>query len=192
MAQHLKSTLGRGRSVKETPIVEQSGCQQLRGLLTVLLAVFVLACNTPQEQTPAEEATREATPPAATETPDLTGAFTEGQLLEGATTLLEAGDLTGAEAFLTERLNRNPSDPAALHKLGFALLGQERYAEAIDVFNKELEVDSEFPDAWLGLALAFAGNGQRAQALDALDSALTLDPKNADALEALQALGGAP
>lgn len=162
-------------------------------LIPLILAIFVVACEIPTEQAPTQEPlpAEEGTPVVAV-APEATSISAGAELISSATTLLESGDLGAAEALLEDSLAAEPNNPAALHKLGFALLGQERYDEAIEVFNQELAVDPDFPDAWLGLALALAGSNRRGEALEALSTVLSLDPANADALQARQALEGGP
>lgn len=172
--------------------MRQTGIKPLWLLIPVLLTVLIVACEIGPELTPTEESPPEDKTPVVVVTPEAPSIFTAAGLIGSATTLLEGGDLGGAEAFLKESLVIDPDNPAALHKLGFALLGQEQYAAAIEVFTEELAVDSRFPDAWLGLGLALAGSGRQSEALDALDMALRLDPENEDALQARQALAGSP
>ena len=57
-------------------------------------------------------------------TPEATSVSRDDERISSATTLLESGAPRAAEALLEDSLAEEPNDPAALHKLGFALLGQ--------------------------------------------------------------------
>ncbi|MEE9248050.1 MAG: tetratricopeptide repeat protein [Dehalococcoidia bacterium] len=101
--------------------------------------------------------------------------------------LLEEGETT-----LSTILETAEDDLTALHQRGFARLAQEKYSEALTDFERKLELDPQFPDAWLGKALALIGLGRVGEAGEALDIAIALDPNNSDAIEARQALEQIP
>ena len=130
---------------------------------------------TPVPPTPTPVVTPTPVPPTPTPTPTVLQLLEEGRLAEAVTTL---------NAILAS----SPNDLTALHQRGFALLGLERYDEAFADFEKELQLDPLFSDAWVGKALALVGLGRIDEALIALELVIVLDPNNIEAIEAKQAL----
>jgi tetratricopeptide (TPR) repeat protein len=55
------------------------------------------------------------------------------------------------------------------------LLAEERYEEAIDQANQEIETDADEPEAWFNRGLAQANLGQLESALKDYETALGLD-----------------
>lgn len=55
--------------------------------------------------------------------------------------LLEEGNFEEALAFFEQALLKNPNDPDLLNSKGVALRSLGRYDEAIECFNKSLEID---------------------------------------------------
>jgi len=108
--------------------------------------------------------------------------------------LLESGNFQQAEAAARDTLAviRSVSDgqpqfrvppsvaayclPLALDQLGRALLGQKKYAEAIEQLEFAVQVSPSNAVARYNLALAFIGAGQIEPAMQALRTALALEP----------------
>ena len=51
-----------------------------------------------------------------------------------------------------------------------------QFEQALECFNKSLELDPQFEDAWLGKSVAFYNLGRYPDALQAVDRALDLNP----------------
>src|SRR6266498_1739356 len=92
----------------------------------------------------------------------------------------EKADLETGEKFLRKALEINPNDAWALNSLaaGFQKKGQTR--EAIDYFDKAIEANPEFANAYYGKALTLAEDGQSEAASDTLTQ-LFADAKMQDA-----------
>ena len=86
-------------------------------------------------------------------------------------------------------LATSPNDLTALHQRGFARLALQSYTDALADFEKEIDLDPIFPDAWLGKALALIGLDRKVEAREALDMAIFLDPNYIDAIQAKELLG---
>ncbi len=65
---------------------------------------------------------------------------------------------------------------------GKLLSNQEKYAEAVDEFNKALEKDAKQPGILEALADAYSKMGKNDEALAAYDKAVSLDPNNVELL----------
>jgi len=114
-----------------------------------------------------------------------------------------------AVAHITETASRQTSKPAGLvdkilgtssgkasscYKEGVILYMQEKkYAEAIDAFNKALEIDDKLPYVWNDLGLCFREMGDNKSALKSLLRAVELAPENPELLfnlgETLEMIG---
>ena len=79
----------------------------------------------------------------------------------------EAGDLERAESSFRKALKRNPVFLDALVNLGKSLEKQERFAEAIPLYERALVLDEAFPKLATSLARLYlqGGNAPRARAL---------------------------
>ena len=62
------------------------------------------------------------------------------------------------------------------------LFGSERYEEAVQCFDKVLQIDPEFEDAWYQEGLVFSTIGAPGEAVKYFDKALEINPDNEDAL----------
>ncbi|HWQ19089.1 MAG TPA: tetratricopeptide repeat protein [Methanotrichaceae archaeon] len=76
---------------------------------------------------------------------------------------------------------------------GNALKDQDRYYEAIESYEKAIEIDPQFVKAWYGKGTALASLGDFKGSLISYDEALKIDPKNAEVwghkADALQYMG---
>lgn len=79
-------------------------------------------------------------------------------------------------------------DEAALNRLGYALLGEGRPADAVAVFEMNVKA---FPDSWNvhdSLGEALAANGDRERAIASYERSLQLNAQNTNAAAALERL----
>jgi predicted Zn-dependent protease len=95
--------------------------------------------------------------------------------------LLEMSDAPGAEKFALQALEIDPPDPIAEELYGDALLGQRKWAEAIDAYEIVLELDSRRDAARIHMAQALLESGKKTRAAAELDRVLARDPENAEA-----------
>jgi tetratricopeptide (TPR) repeat protein len=92
-----------------------------------------------------------------------------------ATILSEKGQLLEALIAYIEALRADPDSPSAHHYLGSFLAGQG-HDLAVAEYKKALELEYDFPDAHLNLALALADGGQLEDAVHELEIALQQAP----------------
>jgi tetratricopeptide (TPR) repeat protein len=87
-----------------------------------------------------------------------------------------------AEAALDRALALSPDDPGLLVDRGIARTSQERFWEALDDFNRALEIQPGLVDALVFRATAWRGAGSPELAAEDAERALALSPDNLDAL----------
>jgi tetratricopeptide (TPR) repeat protein len=78
----------------------------------------------------------------------------------------------------------------SLNELGYALLGEEKAADAIAVFRLNTELFPASANAWDSLAEGYLEAGDRARAIESYEKSLELDPDNRNAVEKLRELRG--
>jgi tetratricopeptide (TPR) repeat protein len=87
-----------------------------------------------------------------------------------------------------------PSSSEAWYGKGKAFLALNLHEEAVDAFDKVVELKPDFHDAWCDKGIALVLSNRHQDALHVLDTALRLDPNCAGAWmhrgQALFALGG--
>lgn len=76
--------------------------------------------------------------------------------------------------FLNDVLTKNSSSVWAFTSKGFVYNIKEDYNLAIENFNKALEVDSNYADAWFFKAVCLKDNGDYEEALDCVEKALDI------------------
>ncbi|MBM3280894.1 MAG: tetratricopeptide repeat protein [Candidatus Handelsmanbacteria bacterium] len=75
-----------------------------------------------------------------------------------------------------EAWRRSPGDLQGLRQLGWALLLQQRFGEAIEAFEQLVRQAPEDPDAYYYLGVALARQQRKGEAIRALENALALAP----------------
>ena len=66
------------------------------------------------------------------------------------------------------------------------ILGKSgKYQEAIEHFDKAIELDPNYVDAWYNKGVVLDNLGEHEEAIECYDKALELDPNNADAWKVL-------
>lgn len=78
------------------------------------------------------------------------------------------GDYAAAEALSLERVKREPPSPRAWFYLGYARAAQGRFAEAVEPYQKAIELGLDDPKARLQLGYAAHRAGRHELAVDAL------------------------
>ena len=86
------------------------------------------------------------------------------------------GDFSKSEALFSNMLDRAPNHKQALVSRGAARLNDERPGEAIDDFNRAIEMDPSYARAYHLRGLAHEKQGAFSTAIDDFGRALELDP----------------
>jgi len=98
-----------------------------------------------------------------------------------ARSLLADQDMAGAQAVLTEALQRHPTEPRLLRLFGALHYRARRPAEAAEAYRQALEAEPRHTDTHNALGVVLADLGQTDQAIDHWRQALALDPGHAAA-----------
>lgn len=140
--------------------------------------------------TPTFDAYRKHTDPALQEA--LTGSFpTLGEAVRGALPHGYAAVLEAARAWAGDPRHRYVANTEArMNALGYAVLNEKRFDDAIAVFRATAEMHPTSANAFDSLGEAYALAGRRAEAVAAYERALQLDPSSAGARAALARLRG--
>jgi tetratricopeptide (TPR) repeat protein len=101
--------------------------------------------------------------------------FDSQSLLEKADEAREKNDLDKALAIYSEANIKEPKNAETLFKMGYTLVQQKRYEEAVEYFEESLEVDNENPFAYKELSLAYKELGEEDKAQDAMQKAKAID-----------------
>jgi len=97
------------------------------------------------------------------------------------------GDILGvrldlSKSFVDSDRVFDEKDPQVYIRRGNEYASKKKYKEAIESFNKALNLDSDLAEAWNGKGDAFAGLGWFKKSLEAYETALRKDPHYAEAL----------
>lgn len=93
-----------------------------------------------------------------------------------ADTLMSTGDAAGASDLYKQLLQIQPDNTGLLTDYGQALVRQQKYSEAIGIFQKAAQLDGKNADALGGLAFAASENHQPELTLQALSMRSKLIP----------------
>lgn len=91
---------------------------------------------------------------------------------------LAAQKLEAEIANLCKAIESNPTDPAALRKLGIALLNQKKNDDALIVFRKVIEIEPNSSNNHNNLGVAFTRLQKPQEAISAYRKAIELDANN--------------
>ncbi|MFT7860687.1 MAG: tetratricopeptide repeat protein [Sulfurimonas sp.] len=91
---------------------------------------------------------------------------------------MQKGDFQKALAIYSEADYKVPNNAEVLFKIGYALIEQERYDEAVDSFKAILRLDDNNPAVYQALASVYRKMGQFEDAKYNLDAALLINDKN--------------
>ncbi|MHC9543706.1 MAG: tetratricopeptide repeat protein [Vulcanimicrobiota bacterium] len=86
------------------------------------------------------------------------------------------GDLLGAEESYRKAQQYDPEDSTLTVMLGFVLYGQNRFREALDLYDKALQQNPYLFMAWGNKGLAHLAVGEREKALEAYTKGLEAEP----------------
>jgi predicted O-linked N-acetylglucosamine transferase (SPINDLY family) len=108
-------------------------------------------------------------------TPDLAGLVLQGL------TLLQQGDLDGAQSVLERVLQRNPRDFDALHLLGLIAARLKNPALAVELIGKAIKVNPNFAPAHSNLGASLKALKRLDEAVASYERAIALAPDTAEA-----------
>jgi tetratricopeptide (TPR) repeat protein len=77
-----------------------------------------------------------------------------------------------------------------LNMFGYALLGEERFADAVAIFRLNVEQFPESANAWDSLGEGYLAAGETEQAIESYEKSLELNPENRNAAEKLREIRG--
>jgi Tfp pilus assembly protein PilF len=89
----------------------------------------------------------------------------------------ESGDFSAAESALRNAVRQSPEYFPALNDLGMLLIDQKRPDEALQIFQKSLEINPAYANTYFYRALAFEATGQNKLALMDYSKTLQLSPR---------------
>jgi CubicO group peptidase (beta-lactamase class C family) len=105
---------------------------------------------------------------------------------------LAKSDLPSALAHYEDLKENQPDEydfrEAELNRLGYILLSEERYEEAIGIFQLNVKMFNQSSNVYDSLGEAYFKNGQKAYAIKNYERSLELDPGNTNAEEMLTKL----
>jgi tetratricopeptide (TPR) repeat protein len=78
----------------------------------------------------------------------------------------------------------------SLNTLGYALLGDERFADAVAIFQLNAEQFPESANVWDSLGEGYLAAGEKERAIESYERSLELDPDNRNAQEKLTEIRG--
>lgn len=81
--------------------------------------------------------------------------------------------------FILENLTNNNPDAMVVKGKSLARLGQ--YEDAIETFEKVIEINPDHVEGWFRLGHTLSGNNQHDKAIQSFDQAIKIDPEYADA-----------
>ncbi|MFT4111395.1 tetratricopeptide repeat protein [Silvibacterium sp.] len=90
---------------------------------------------------------------------------------------VSAGALDKADALYAALLSASPNDPDLLSARGQLLIGEQKYAEALPLFQQAVKLAPQDADAWSGVAFAASKTGNPTLELDALAARSKLAPE---------------
>jgi tetratricopeptide (TPR) repeat protein len=82
---------------------------------------------------------------------------------------------------LRNEVNQNPRNISAWTKFGNTLMDSHRYQEAIDAYQKALELDQKNVDVRVDMGTCFKYIGQFERAVEEYRKAITIDPRHVNA-----------
>ncbi len=92
----------------------------------------------------------------------------------------QAGSLDEAEAFYRRAVEADPKNLPALNNLGVICMSQKRDREAIDIFNRLIDVKGDWADPYYNLACLYSRQGDAVKGLWYLKVALWMNKELKD------------
>ncbi|MFQ4142601.1 tetratricopeptide repeat protein [Chlorogloeopsis sp. ULAP02] len=104
------------------------------------------------------------------------------QLVQTANTLINQGDLTGAEENLRKLIKKYPKDAFGYYQLGNVLFRQGKTEDAIKEYQEAIRLNSKYALAHNAIGVVLASQQQWDEAIQEYNKALEINPKYGDAL----------
>jgi CubicO group peptidase (beta-lactamase class C family) len=92
------------------------------------------------------------------------------------------------QSLRTEQMEKYEFNPSQLNSLGYQLLGENRYDDAIEIFKLNVNTYPEDANAYDSLGEAYMNNGQTDLAIKNYARSLELNPDNTNAVNMLEKL----
>jgi tetratricopeptide (TPR) repeat protein len=89
--------------------------------------------------------------------------------------------LTEQFALEANAIQLNPDDAAAWDNTGNDLIGQGKFDEAKQAYDKAIEINPQYASAWTNKGLVLYIHGKFDEAIKAYDKAIEIDPQHASA-----------
>ncbi|MBI3794904.1 MAG: tetratricopeptide repeat protein [Nitrospinae bacterium] len=102
--------------------------------------------------------------------------------------LLTQGRPEIAEGMLRRALEKDPDDVDALNRLGISLRRQEKWREAVAVYEKALLIDSANEALYFNMAKAYAEGGDLNAALKHYERVLQINPEMGQAIKEIEGI----
>lgn len=113
------------------------------------------------------------------------------ELIEKAWTQKDLSDfISKYKAFKANPKSRYVSSEATMNQFGYALLGRQRVADAIEIFKLNTVAYPNSANVYDSLGDAYQAAGQKEEAIKAYEKALAIDPNFNSSLENLRRLKG--
>ena len=113
------------------------------------------------------------------------------ELIEKASTQKDLSEfIPKYKAFKSNPKSKYVSSEAAMNQFGYALLGRQRAADAIEVFKLNTEAYPNSANVYDSLGDAYQAAGKKEEAIKAYEKALTIDPNYPSSVENLRRLKG--
>ena len=91
------------------------------------------------------------------------------------------GKISEAKNICLEILKSEPKDFNALHLLGIIAFQNKNYLKSVETIKKAIEINSDYPDAYNNLAIAFDHLNKFEDAIKCWDKAIEINPNYAEA-----------
>ncbi|MCI0437295.1 MAG: tetratricopeptide repeat protein [Gemmatimonadetes bacterium] len=111
-------------------------------------------------------------------------AVAQQQIAVTADSLWRRGDFAAAGRLYEQRLNADPHDVVAQHRLAILAMRGRRWNDAFAILDRLLEQEPAHAEARVSLAHTHAGVGQIDRSIAIADSILELNPRDVGALQA--------
>jgi tetratricopeptide (TPR) repeat protein len=122
---------------------------------------------------------------------DYTPGASLGEMIEAAAARKDIADFVGKyKAYKRDSKHKFVDTEAVMNRFGYTLLQAKRVAEAIEIFQLNVEAYPNSPNGYDSLGDALTAAGRKEEAIKSYEKALSLDPNFASSLEALRKLRG--
>jgi len=101
--------------------------------------------------------------------------------LASLVSLYSSGDVLRTESYARELLEKYPDSFVVCHVLGAALQSQGRLEESVNMYDRAIEINPIYVDAYCNRADALSGLGRYAESIESCDSAIKINSSSSEA-----------